>query len=438
MINANLIFIFFAGIAFLGFILNALFDRIKVASILPLMLIGLTVGPLLNLVAVGQSSIIPVLTPFITAIAISFILFDVGLNMDFGNLAKVIGRTSFFTFSLVSATALLLTPAVLFIFRWGLLESLIFSLAIAGPSSVIVPTLMRVTKISKDLKTAMLYESISSDIVTFMLPLVLIGFIGISGASPFAVASTIFYDIFGSVILGCLSAVFWLYILNRFPTYSRNYSWMLTISMVVATYGLAQELALNGAITSFIFGLILANIGMLKSGIARNGAKNGFSKYIASWGGIKHIKGYQSEIVFFVSTFFFVYIGLLFNISQINYGTVISAILISVLILMTRYLFIPMIKGFMSKDDAALKADSSVATFNVARGITPAIIATVPLSLGIIIPYFLDQIFLIILITNIISTAGILLLYRPVTDKAGRDASGPGGAAPSGPKRSGA
>ena len=413
MININLIFLFFAGIAFLGFILNALFDRIKIASILPLMIIGLAIGPVLRLVSVGQSSIIPQLTPFITAIAVSFILFDVGLNMNVVSLQRVIARTSAFTVSLVAATAVVLALPAFFIFHWTALESIIFALAVAGPSSVIVPTLMRVTSISPDLKTALLYESISSDIFTLMIPVVLAGFLLAYNVTPTVVISTLFYAVFGSLILGSVSALFWLYILNRFSEHSKSYRWMLTITMVVATYGLAQQLLLNGAITVFVFGIMLSNIGY--SAVKQDGAHTPtfVEKYLVIGKGIGHIKRYQGEIVFFVSTFFFVYIGLLFNLSQLNLGVVIAAVLMSMIILMVRYLFIPMIRPYMSKDSEGYKPDRSVALFNVARGMTPAIVATVPLSLGITIPYFLNQIFLIILFTNLITTAGMLLTYRP-------------------------
>ncbi len=428
MINVNLVFLFLAGVAFLGFILSALFDKVRITSVLPLMLIGLLVGPVLHLVNVSPSGVIYTLTPFITAITVSFILFEVGMNMRFSSMKKVLSRASAFTFSLVAATAALLAPVAFFLFHWSAIESIIFALAIAGPSSIIVPYLMKVVKISKDLKTVLLYESISDDILTFMLPLVLFGFVAIGSGSIDGIAASVFYAVFGSLVIGFVSALFWLYILNRFNDYSKNYKWMLTITMVIATYGIAQQLSMSGPITSFVFGLVLANIGERPRSQA-NRKPTLLGRLFNLDGGISHIRSYQKEIVFFVSTFFFVYIGLLFNLSQLNLALVTVAALISVVILFARYLFVPMISGYIAKEGESRSADLSVTRFNVARGMTPAVIATVPLALGLNIPYFLDLIFLVILLTNIISTAGIFATYRPV-QKAGKGRDRSGGASP--------
>ena len=46
-ISVNFLFLFIAGICFLGFIVNALFDKLRITNILPLMIIGLIVGPIL-------------------------------------------------------------------------------------------------------------------------------------------------------------------------------------------------------------------------------------------------------------------------------------------------------------------------------------------------------------------------------------------------------
>jgi len=45
MLEVAFVFIFFAAVAFLGFIINALFYRLKISNILPLMAIGILVGP---------------------------------------------------------------------------------------------------------------------------------------------------------------------------------------------------------------------------------------------------------------------------------------------------------------------------------------------------------------------------------------------------------
>ncbi len=65
MISVNLLFIFIAAVSFLGFIINALFDKFKITKIFPLILIGLLVGLVLGIVSTGPGSTIANQTQFV-------------------------------------------------------------------------------------------------------------------------------------------------------------------------------------------------------------------------------------------------------------------------------------------------------------------------------------------------------------------------------------
>ena len=418
MIDVSLVFIAVAGIAFLGFTINALFSKLRIANILPLMIIGLLAGPVLKLVNTGPQSVISELTPFITAITISFILFDVGMNLDMKKLSKIFMKATEFSFIVSILTGITLGFVVHDLIGWDLLESFIAGFALASPSSIIVPTIVRLIKAPDNLKTALIYESAITDIISLIVPLVLFGFINSSGLmSTSYIGSFVFTTIVGAIFIGIISATFWLYILNRFKDYSEEYNWMLTTTMIIATYGVSSLLGLNEAISVFVFGIAFATLGAYEHG---NNAQsktqiglflNSFSIGSSS---VDHIKSFQKEIVFFTGAFFFVYIGLLFNISQLGTLIIMAAIVISFLMIPIRTAFIPLIKGFLSKDKEARKSEYSVISFDISRGLSPAVIATIPLTMGIIIPNFLNLIFLSILFTNIISTMGIFLLYKPV------------------------
>ncbi len=418
MISTSVLFLFLAGIVFLGFILNSLFSKIKIAGILPLMLIGLLIGPIFKFVSTGPTSTIIELSPIITALAISFILFDVGLNMNFSKLRQVLSSATKFSFITVIVSGLICSAAAVlisvFVFHWNIIIAFMFGFAIAGPSTIIVPVLAKISKISEELKTILLYEAIATDIVTLIIPLILSNFLCKTATNLCSITSTsviflVFNTIVNSLVLAALLAFFWLFILNKFREYSKEYMWMLTMTMVLATYGLSQVFGFNGAITVFIFGLVFSNIG--------TGLKEGsvFFKYFSLDHDITHIRNYQKEIVFFVSTFFFLYLGLLFQIPS-SYNLILImigiAVLFSFLILGIRRIFIPLLKTYMSKDKEANKIEHSFINFDIARGLSPAIIATIPLSLGLNIPGFVDQIFFIILITNVVSTIGIFLTYK--------------------------
>ncbi len=411
MISVNIAFVFLAGVVFLGFIVTALFNKLKVTSVMPLMLIGLIVGPLLKLVNSGPGSTIAQLTPYVTALTVSFVLFDVGINIDYKALKNVIARATGFMTVVVLVSAFACAGIAYYGFGWSFIEALVFGFAISGPSSVIVPTLVKSIKLPKNLRVSLLYEGIATDSFQLIIPILLLGIIAAQDVSFAGGASMLITSILSSIALGFISAIFWIYILKRFREQSSEYSWMLTIAMVIATYGIAQEFSMNGLITIFVFGLTFANIGSIK--MPKRSRMHSISNYIQKQD-MKHIKDYQREITFFASTFFFVYIGMLFEITSMNKLLFITLIgvAIAVVLLVIRALFAGLLGKFMTKAKSEFTFQRRIVYANVGRGLSPAIIATLPLTLGIIIPNFLDEVFMVILVTNIVSTISIFAIYN--------------------------
>ncbi|MEM3883351.1 MAG: cation:proton antiporter [Methanothrix sp.] len=416
MLNYDIVFIFVAGVAFLGFILNALFDKINITSVLPLMLIGLLIGPVFHFVNTGAGSTIADLTPYVTALAVSFILFDVGINIRISKLKTVFKKATSFTFELATATGIVVGIVTFLAFHytlgWTIAESFIFSFALSGPSSIIVPTLVKVIRVGEDLKTTLVYESVASDTIEMIIQILLLDIIASAGITGIAIVGLVLSAVVGSIIFGLVSAVFWLFILNRFKAYSESYSWMLTIAMVIATYGISELIGFNGAITIFVFGILFSNIGSVKPSTDPVHEPNFVEKFLAVPYSIDHIKDYQKEIVFFTSTFFFVYIGMLFTFSGVYLDSLVFAVMITFVIMLVRFMGSGLLKKFLSNDQKEAVKQRNFISYNVARGLSPAIVATLPLTYGVVIPGFLDSIFLVILITNIASTAGIFMAYR--------------------------
>jgi cell volume regulation protein A len=413
-ISVNIAFMFLAGIVFLGFIVTALFNKFKTTSVLPLMIIGLIVGPLLKLVNSGPGSTISQLSPYVTALTVSFVLFDVGINIDYDTLKRVLPRATGFMTLVVLVSAFAAAVVAYYAFGWGLLGSLVFGFAIAGPSSIIVPTLVKSVKLPRDLKTSLLYEGIATDSFQLIIPIILLGIMASGSINAAGAASTLVTTVLSSIALGFISALFWIYVLGRFREQSREYSWMLTIAMVIATYGIAQEFGMNGAVTIFVFGVSFANMGIVSA------MGKGRRKFMGLAGliqkqDIDHIKRYQREITFFASSFFFVYIGMLFEItgsSNLLYITAIG-IAVAIVLLVIRALFAGLLGKFMNRaKKLEYSFEKRIVAANVGRGLSPAIVATLPFTMGIVLPGFLDEVFMVILLTNIVSTIGIFMIYN--------------------------
>ena len=424
MTSPDVVFVLLAGIALLGFVLDALFDKIRITSLLPLMVLGIVLVQV-GVVTPHDLTVLNSFIPYVSALTIAFILFSVGLEVRFGELARVFGRATAFTVGLQSVTGIALSLIAFETFHWNILLAFVFGFALSGPSSVTVPALLKVVRVGESLRTALLYESVTSDILQLLIPLILIGLYQTGTYSIPSVGESLAWTIFGSSAAGIVGGVLWLWILDELRDVTAGYTWTLTITIVLATYALADLIGFSPAITIFVFGLVLGNSLLLDADRAapvswRTSALRRVlytlrKRIRLSTGGldIGHIHQVHREVAFFASSFFFVYLGLLFRASDISLVVVLVPLGLVLVMLVLRRAFLPVLGPYLNPDPAARRSERNIVTFNITRGLAAAVIATLPLGLGIVIPNFLDAIFLGILFSAVASTVGIFLLYVP-------------------------
>ncbi len=311
-------------------------------------------------------------------------------------------------------TGIVLGYIVHYLLGWSIIYAMIFGFAISGPGGIIAPEIARSIKMPNKLRSFMLYEGATSDIVQLTVPLVLITILlNASTITATYIENEVFTLIIGSILLGIVLAFFWLYLLNRFRSYSKGYNWMLTMSMVLATYGISQQAGMSGAITAFVFGIMFANIGTL-IGMSNTDHLYFMQKYMSVPKVVKHVRSYQREIVFFVSAFYFVYMGLVFTTSGFANHLIIIAAAVSLLAVVIRLAMTPIVSKYFDSNATLKNKERTAVTFNVGRGISPAIIASILIASGLNVPFFVDMTFLVVLFTNILSSIGIYIAYRRI------------------------
>lgn len=426
MINADLALLLLAAIAFTGFVLDSLFARIRISSILPLLLLGVVVVRV-GLVPPDTLALLDSVIPFVVALTVAFILFSVGLEIRIADLYRVVGRATSFTLVVQTATGIALSLLAYVAFRWEILICFVFGFGLSGPSSVAVPILVRTARMPSDLKTTLLFESVLSDVLQLIVPLTLVGLL-ISGTFALGrVGESLALTVFGSVGAGIALGLAWLYVLDRLRDFASGYNWTLTITMVLATYGLADIAGLSAAITIFVFGLAIGNALLFDSAKRGTGAPSTAPGLLArsldrlrttlglstSTLQVEMIQQVQKEVSFFAASFFFVYLGVLFQTSSLDLTLVLATIGVALVMLAVRYAMLPLLAGYMDVEPAARRSQRALVAFNISRGLAAAVIATIPLSYGLVIPGFLDAMFLAILFSTVVSTIGIFLYYRP-------------------------
>jgi cell volume regulation protein A len=185
------------------------------------------------------------------------------------------------------------------------------------------------------------------------------------------------------LILGFGVGIPWMFVISKLSNAQHNY--MLTLGVLFLLFFLANSFGESGALTALVFGLMLGNkkyfLKKLKIKLPENTIDNSL----------------HSQVTFIVRAFFFVFVGLLASFGQIEY--VIFGILATVAIYIGRVIIThtALVRGFS-------KLDKKVTSVMIPRGLAAAVLATIPLTMGLQHGEAYPQIIFFIIMTSVIIT----------------------------------
>ena len=252
------------------------------------------------------------LAPLMSILALSIILFDAGINLDIVTLIDNMGKSlvlSVFSILLsiilVGSTIHILLPE-----KFTLAQGMLLGSMVGGTSTVAVFGVLGVLGESipdmGSTRIMLTMESILSDPICIISSITIIKMIirpdiGISEGIGDIVSTFVL-----SSILGVGIGLFWSNVLHRLRTHP--YTYMVTLSVLLPTYILSEALVGDGsgAITALTFGLSITNYSFITRLLNRPG------KVLIN---IRRLREFHEEIVFFIKSFFFVYIGAIVTIS---------------------------------------------------------------------------------------------------------------------------
>ena len=156
------------------------------------------------------------------------------------------------------------------------------------------------------------------------------------------------------------------------------------------TYGCIELFNLNGPIGILAFGFALANLNLLP-------------KSLGVLFNLKPITENEmsllKEISFLLRTFFFLYLGMLIQLSSLN--IFVLAFLLTMLMIITRYIAVRCV--FSTKKYSYF--DALVSVGMGPRGLACAVLATLPLQKGYIHGEFIQNLIFYIILISILSTS---------------------------------
>jgi potassium/hydrogen antiporter len=387
-----------AFIILIGFSGNYFFKKTGFPSMLFLIFIGIIFGPVLG---VFNPASVMSFAPYIAALALTFILFDGGMGLNIKRVLSngpraVVLAVLGFVFSVfgVCAFAVLVLNVPL---TYGLLLGSIFG----GSSSVAVVGLANKIKMNKQSSIILILESAITDILCVVISLSLLAILVTGQADIPAIGLGIAGKFLIGALVGFGIGFAWLFALRKLASYP--FSYMLTLGIVLLSYALSEGLGGSGAFSALLFGLILGNEKELFKFLRQDRPKAEKIEFVVSRG----LKRFEAEVAFLISTFFFVFLGIIFSISSL--GLLLSGVALSMILVGARFLAV-----WISTQNTSLKKDRTIMTLILTRGLAAAVLATLPAQYNL--PFadlFVSAAVVIIITTAIIATVGSLAIARP-------------------------
>ena len=364
----------------LGVLGEAFFKKTGIPDIAFLMVLGIIIGPILGIV---QPAAVVEIVPYFAALALIIIMFDGGYNLHIGNVLK----TAHFAVVLVilgfAVSVGIVTGMAHYGLGWEWLDSILLGTIVGGSSSIIVFGLVRKLRISDEAKSMLSFESALTDILSTIVAFVLFEAVLSGNFSIDLLGETIGRAVLVGLILGFGVGIPWMFIVSKLSNAQHNY--MLTLGVLFLLFFLANSFGESGALTALVFGLMLGN-----------------KKYLLKKLRIKlpeHTidNSLHSQVTFIVRAFFFVFVGLLASFGQFEY--VIFGIIAAVAIYVGRIVITKtaLVRGFS-------KLDKKVTSVMIPRGLAAAVLATIPLTMGLQNGEAYPQIVFFILLTSVIIT----------------------------------
>lgn len=374
-----------AGVViFLGVMGEAFFKRTGIPDVAFLMILGVVLGPVLGIV---QPAAVAQIVPYFAAVALIIIMFDGGLNLDLKSIART-AHFSIFLAILGFVVSVAIVAALAYYWAgWWLMDSVLLGTIVGGSSSVIVFGLVRNVRVSEGARSMMSFESAITDILATIIAFIMFEAI-LTGEFSLAVLSeTIGTAMMVGLVLGLGVGIPWMYVTTKFA--NAQHSYMLTLGILFVLFFMANMFGESGALTALVFGLMLGN-------------KDRFSKVFRFR--VRRIEASDpthNQLTFLVRSFFFVFVGLLASFGQIEY--ILLGVVATVLIYVAR---VGMVRAVLTKRFS--KLDKKVTQVMMPRGLAAAVLATLPLTMGLPNAEAYPQIvFFIILSSVIITTMGL-------------------------------
>ncbi len=288
-----------SSIIFIGFVGNLLLNKKGVPQTLFLIAAGIVT----RWFAVLPSSTITAMLPILSEVTLAMVVFDLGMSLKvrevFSEGGSAIARSSVYMMLSILVTTILFTAVL----HWSLYQALFLGSIVGGEVSMVIVPYLGNRIAQKGLISNLSMESVYDSLVLIILFTVLLnGYtqgasLDITGLS--LISSSFFQRLSIGLVGGVLLGLAWVRVTKAVG--QSEYFYVATVGYVLLAYVLIGEIGGSGVITALAIGLVMKNLTDLPASLGLGVAMPAVS--------LNYISAFQTEISFFLRTFFLFFLG---------------------------------------------------------------------------------------------------------------------------------
>jgi cell volume regulation protein A len=347
------------------YISGLFYTKTKIPDIIWVLGFGILLGPVLGFF---DKEIFLAISPLMSVVALSIILFDAGINVNIMMVMKTMVKSTMLSVSTFLAVVVSIGYFLVYLMptSFTLLQAMLVGSMIGGTSTIAVLGILDgMKKLIPNIESArviLMMESVISDPICIIASITIIKMIMFPGVSLREGFQEIIFTFIMSSAIGFAIGLVWAEILDKLRGRPLNY--MMTIAILFPAYLLAETLAGEGggAMAALTFGMAITNYGYI---VKRLGFKRSLTI------DKRRLREFHEEITFLIKAFFFVYIGLIVSLSleYMKIGLAIVAI-----ILIIRYAVATSVGSLLKFS----KEEKMLSRFIFAQGLPAFIMSQLP------------------------------------------------------------
>jgi cell volume regulation protein A len=393
-------FLIIGMVILIGFTGRLVRQRHKLPESLFLILFGLFLGPMTGL---APGDVLLEFVPIVSVAAMVAILVESGIEFDVLRLTSTLSISLLFTLLVAALTTLFITAFLMFFFGWDPAYAALLGLISSGTTTLTAMSLLNSIDVSNKLRRVVLLETILNDFTLILGTFLIVEYIKVSDMSLEMAGRLIFSELSVGLMLGLVFGFAWRYVLAELNK-NKGLNYASTLGLCFFLYYVASLLGGNPIIAIFSFSLLLGNYHRIYSTLMPD-AKDKESNFNQI---VKSIRLVQTDFTFFMSSFFFVLLGVTFDLMLFDEVSALMIAGLLGLIILTRY----MATVLMSRLDKVFTDYKGLMSIMIPRGYVAAVLAFVPAQEGIQIPNLADIIVILLVVTTLIAIVGTTVYAR--------------------------